>query len=91
MKTPTKSSPFVVKAQCNLFTTYDQQTILIYDYTRTVEYQGDVDPSLALMVGDRSFWWAALENTQVVLDVKRGQTTEENFKKYNYRIMNADE
>lgn len=82
-----ESDPFVVKAQCSLFSSDGAPSILIYDDGKHVMHQGYVTPEIAETVGERSFWWATVKNGNIAIQSKN-PATEDEFYMYNYEVMN---
>lgn len=82
-----ESAPFVVKAQCSLFSSDGNPTILVYDEGKNVLHQGYVTPKIAEEIGDRSFWWATVKNGNIAIQ-SQAPATEDEFEQFNYKVMN---
>lgn len=81
--------PFAVKAQCSLFSSTGKAMILVYDNGKHVLHEGEVDKAIAEQIGDRSFWWATIDNGKISLQ-SDNPATEADFEKYDYKTMNGE-
>lgn len=79
--------PFVVKAQISQFSSDGEQRVLVYDASRTVEWEGVADPETAKLIGPRSFWWAFLMPDGKIDINTKAKSSEDEFDKYDYPTM----
>lgn len=79
------SEPFVVKAQCSIVST-GNPTVLVYDNSHQIESEFPATKSIIKSVGDRSFWWAVVNDKKVV--ELSHQASEADFKRFDFPTMN---
>lgn len=80
------SEPFVVKAQCSLFSSDGHASILIYDNGKNVMHQGPATQEMVDTIGDRSFWWAVV-NDKKKIEIQ-AESDEDEFEQFNFEVMN---
>ncbi len=62
----------IVKVQASLFTNAAKQQVLIYNKSRSIQWQGDIDPELKKLMKKRTkvFFHAHVKNRQIVIDLE---------------------
>lgn len=80
------SEPFVVKAQCSLFSSSGQASVLIYDNGKNVMHQGHATQDMVDTIGERSFWWAIVNDNKKI-EILR-ESNEYEYNQFSFDVMN---
>lgn len=83
------SDPFIVKVQKSIANTYGHPTILVYDYSRQVEWEGEA-PKDFKQKELKAYWWALIaDNGKIELQGKplKGNAEIE-FEQFDFPAMN---
>lgn len=83
------SDPFVVKAQTSLASSDGNAHVLIYDNSGSVTHEDFATPEMVKEIGERSFWWAVLNDNGIIELQKK--STEVEFHKFDFISMNPKE